>query len=83
VLRRSWRLTPRRGRGKPALQKDANRAHARLRARGECVSGQLKSWRILRKLRYRPCRAGQLAKTIHVLQTARAPDENVYWTNKP
>ncbi len=30
---------------------------------------QLKSWRILRKLRCCPWRAGQLAKAIHVLQT--------------
>jgi hypothetical protein len=50
--------TPYRSRNKPASQKDANRAHA-----------QLKSWRILRKLRCCPWRAGQLAKAIHVLQT--------------
>ena len=48
---------PYRGRGKPASQQDANRAHA-----------QLKTWRILRKLRCCPWRAGQLAKAIHVLQ---------------
>jgi DDE superfamily endonuclease/Helix-turn-helix of DDE superfamily endonuclease len=61
--------TPYRGRNKPAFQKDANRAHARLRAPGERASAQLKSWRILRKLRCCPWRAGQLAKAIHVLQT--------------
>jgi hypothetical protein len=60
--------TPYRGRGKPASQKDANRAHARLRAPGERANAQLKSWRILRKLRCCPWRAGQLAKAIHVLQ---------------
>jgi len=38
--------TPYRGRNKPALQKDANRAHDRLRAPGECANAQLKSWRI-------------------------------------
>ena len=48
---------PYRGRGKPASQKDANCAHA-----------QLKTWRILRRLRCCPWRAGQLAKAIHVLQ---------------
>ena len=51
-----------------ASQKDANRAHARLRAPGERANAQLKSWRILRKLRCCPWRAGQLAKAIHVLQ---------------
>jgi hypothetical protein len=61
--------TPYRGRNKPASQKEANRAHARLRAPGERASAQLKSWRILRKLRCCPWRAGQLAKAIHVLQT--------------
>ena len=61
--------TPYRGRNKPASQKDANRAHARLRAPGERANAQLKSWRIVRKLRCCPWRAGQLAKAIHVLQT--------------
>ena len=61
--------TPYRGRNKPVSQKDANRAHARLRAPGERANAQLKSWRILRKLRCCPWRAGQLAKAIHVLQT--------------
>jgi hypothetical protein len=60
--------TPCRGRNKPASQKDANRAHARLRGPGERANAQLKSWRILRKLRCCPWRAGQLAKAIHVLQ---------------
>ena len=62
---------PYRGRNKPASQKEANRAHARLRAPGERANAQLKSWRILRKLRCCPWRAGQLAKAIHVLQTPR------------
>ncbi len=53
----------------PASQKDANRAHARLRDPGERANAQLKSWRILRKLHCCPWRAGQLAKAIHVLQT--------------
>jgi hypothetical protein len=60
--------TPYKGRNKPASQKDANRAHARLRGPGERANAQLKSWRILRKLRCCPWRAGQLAKAIHVLQ---------------
>lgn len=61
--------TPYRRRNKPASQKEANRTHARLRAPGERANAQLKSWRILRKLRCCPWRAGQLAKAIHVLQT--------------
>jgi hypothetical protein len=61
--------TPYQGRNKPVSQKDANRAHAKLRAPGERANAQLKSWRILRKLRCCPWRAGQLAKAIHVLQT--------------
>jgi hypothetical protein len=62
-------ITPYKGRGKPASQKDANRAHARLRSPGERANAQLKTWRILRKLRCCPWKAGQLAKAIHVLQT--------------
>jgi hypothetical protein len=60
---------PYKGKNKPASQKDANRAHAKLRGPGERANAQLKSWRILRKLRCCPWRAGQLAKAIHVLQT--------------
>jgi DDE superfamily endonuclease len=60
--------TPYRGRNKPASQKDANRAHAQLRSPGERANAQLKTWRILCKLRCCPWRAGQLAKAIHVLQ---------------
>ena len=60
--------TPYRGRNKPATQEDANRAHARLRSPGERANAQLKSWRILRKLRCCPWRAGQLAKATRVLQ---------------
>jgi len=56
------------GRNKPASQKAANRAHAKLRGPGERANAQLKTWRILRKLRCCPWRAGQLAKAIHVLQ---------------
>jgi hypothetical protein len=63
-------ITPYKGRGKPASQKDANRAHARLRSPGERANAQLKTWRILRKLRCCPWKAGQLAKAIHVLQTS-------------
>ena len=64
-----WLHVPYRGRNKPASQKEANRAHARLRSPGERAIAQLKTWHILRKLRCCPWRAGQLAKAIHVLQT--------------
>ena len=63
---------PYRGKNKPESQKEANRAHARLRAPGERANAQLKTWRILRKLRCCPWRARQLAKAIHVLQTREA-----------
>jgi DDE superfamily endonuclease/Helix-turn-helix of DDE superfamily endonuclease len=63
---------PYRGRNKPESQKEANRAHAKLRSPGERANAQLKTWRILRKLRSCPWRAGQLAKAIHVLQVREA-----------
>ena len=65
-------LTPYRGRNKPASQKAANSAHAKLRAPGERANAQLKAWAIMRKLRCCPWRAGQIAKAIHVLQTREA-----------
>jgi DDE superfamily endonuclease len=57
-----------RGRNKPESRKAANRAHAKLRAPGERPNALLKNWRILRKLRCCPWRAGQLAKAIHALE---------------
>jgi hypothetical protein len=63
---------PYRGKNKPESQKEANRAHARLRAPGERANAQLKTWRILRKLRCCPWRAGQLAKAIHTLENHSA-----------
>jgi hypothetical protein len=63
---------PYRGTNKPQSQKEANRAHARLRAPGESANAQLKTWHILRKLRCCPWRAGLLAKAIHVLQIREA-----------
>jgi hypothetical protein len=63
---------PYKGKNKPQSQKDANKAHAQLRSPGERANAQLKTWRILRKLRCCPWRAGQLAKAIHVLQLREA-----------
>jgi hypothetical protein len=66
---------PYRGKNKPESQKQANRAHARLRAPGERANAQLKTWRILRKLRCCPWRAGQLAKAIHALEIHAAKQD--------
>jgi hypothetical protein len=63
--------TPYKGKNKPESQKQANRSHARLRGPGERANAQLKSWRILRKLRCSPSKAGHLCKAIAVLQNHR------------
>ena len=60
------------GQEQAGIPEEANRAHAKLRAPGERANAQLKTWRILRKLRCCPWRAGQLAKAIHVLQAREA-----------
>jgi DDE superfamily endonuclease len=65
-------LTPYRGRNKPEPHKDANHAHARLRALGERAIAQPKSRRILRRLHLRPHRAGHIAKAISALQAREA-----------
>jgi hypothetical protein len=65
-------LVPYKGRNKPASQKAANSAHAKLRGPGERANAVLKTWRILRKLRCCPLRAGQLVKAIFVLQAHEA-----------
>jgi hypothetical protein len=66
-----------RGRNKPVSQKAANRAHAQLRFPAERANAQLKNWRILRKLRCCPWRAGQLASGAGKNQSppgARVPE---------
>jgi hypothetical protein len=68
----AWAKVPYKGKNKPEPQKEANRAHARLRAPGERANAQLKTWKILAKLRCCPWRAGKLAKAIHVLQLREA-----------
>ena len=68
----TWAKVPYKGRNKPEPQKEANRAHAKLRARGERANAQLKTWNILDKLRCCPWRAGKLAKAIHVSQLREA-----------
>jgi hypothetical protein len=59
---------PYRGRNKPESQKEANRAHAKLRSPGERANARLKTWHVLRKVRCCPWRAGKLAKAIHALE---------------
>jgi hypothetical protein len=68
----TWAKVPYKGKNKPEPQKEANRAHAKLRAPGERANAQLKTWEILSKLRCCPWRAGKLAKAIHVLQLREA-----------
>ena len=68
----AWAKVPYKGKNKPESQKEANRAHAKLRAPGERANAQLKAWKILAKLRCCPWRAGKLAKAIHVLQLREA-----------
>ena len=68
----TWAKIPYRGKNKPEPLKEANRAHAKLRAPGERANAQLKTWKILSKLRCCPWRAGKLAKAIHALQLREA-----------
>jgi DDE superfamily endonuclease len=61
--------TPYRGRNKPASQKDANRAHAKLRAPGERANAQLKTWQILLTKPYSPTTIGKVERWHQTLQT--------------
>src|ERR1700745_3693246 len=62
---------PYRGRNKPEPQKEANRAHTRLRAPGERANAQLKTWRILRKLRCCPGAPASSPKPFTYCKPAR------------
>ena len=64
-------ITPYKGRNKPASQKAANRAHAKLRAPGERANAQLKTWRILRKRGIAECHR-KLALPLVAVMEARA-----------
>jgi len=68
----SLRSVPYKGKNKPESQKEANGAHAKLRASGEMANAQLKVWKILIKLHCCSWKAGKLAKAIHVLQLCEA-----------
>jgi hypothetical protein len=67
--------TPYRRPKKPAPQKTANRAHAQLRSPGERANAQLKTWRILRKLRCCPWKPGSWPKPSTSFKPARSQDE--------
>lgn len=68
-------VTPYKGRNKPQSQKDANRAHARLRGPGERANAQLKTWRILRKLRCCPAAPADWPKPSTCYRTTRSPPD--------
>jgi hypothetical protein len=51
-------------------QKVVNAAHARQRGPGERVNAELKNWRILRKIRSSPSRAGHLVAAVQTLMIA-------------
>jgi hypothetical protein len=69
IPQRRRRLDPDTGRYRrlSQAQKHVNTAHARMRGPGERVNAQLKSWRILRKIRCCPTRATILVNAVQVL----------------
>jgi hypothetical protein len=50
-----------------AAQQEVNTAHARMRGPGERGNAQLKSWKILRKIRASPSQATTLVKAVITL----------------
>jgi DDE superfamily endonuclease len=69
VPQRRRRLDPDTGhyRRLSAMQKEVNTAHARQRGPGERADAQLKSWKILRKIRCSPNRATVLVQAVQTL----------------
>ena len=69
VPQRRRRLDPDTGhyRRLSEAQKEVNTAHARQRGPGERVNAQLKSWKILRKIRSSPDQATTLVKAVQTL----------------
>ena len=73
--RGSIRTPFKRHRYRPKLsrrQKAVNRAHARIRARGERANATLKTWKVLVRLRCCPRRATAIVQAILVLHNAEA-----------
>ncbi|EWM14446.1 response regulator receiver [Kutzneria sp. 744] len=72
--------TPHKGRNKPESRKEANRAHARLRGPGERANAQLKTWRVLRKLRCSPTAPADWPRPSTFCRTTSSPqDEKAQW----
>jgi hypothetical protein len=69
VPQRRRRIDPDTGRLRrlSRAQKQVNSAHARQRGPGERANAQLKSWKVLRKIRSCPSRATALVKAVTVL----------------
>jgi len=69
VPQRRRRLDPDTGRYRrlSANQKAVNTAHARQRGPGERANAELKSWKILRKIRSSPSQATTLVKAVQTL----------------
>jgi hypothetical protein len=69
VPQRPRRKDPDTGNYRPLSQsqKDINTAHARLRGPGERANAQLKSWKILRKIRSSPSQATTLVNAVQTL----------------
>ena len=74
VPQRRRRLDPDTGRYRrlSEAQKQVNAAHARRRGPGERVNAELKNWKILRKIRSSPNRAGELIAAVQTLMIANA-----------
>ncbi|MEQ3553930.1 transposase family protein [Pseudonocardia nematodicida] len=72
VPQRRRRLDPDTGRYRRLSrnQKEVNRAHARRRGPGERVNAELKNWKVLRRIRSSPNRAGQLIAAVQTLMIA-------------
>jgi hypothetical protein len=71
---RRRRLDPDTGRYRrlSVSQKQVNTAHARQRGPGERINAELKNWKILRKIRSSPDRAGELVAAVQTLMIATA-----------
>lgn len=61
-------LTPYKGRDLPEQRRNANRAHAKIRANGERGFATLKNWHIFDRFRGCPLRVGSFAQAVFVLE---------------
>ncbi|GAA1774228.1 transposase family protein [Luedemannella helvata] len=65
--------TPFKGRNLPEPMREVNRAHARVRAKGERAVAILKTWKVLSRLRCDPARATTITRAIVALQHVEDP----------